>query len=342
MEAPTITSNGATGPLNVLVWHAHSPWMTAFVQGGHRYLVPYDARRGEWARGRCGRPWPANAVDIAPADLVDTDIDLVVLQRPREIDLAHEWLGRAPGTDVPAVYVEHNTPHQHAALTRHPLAGRSDIPLVHVTQFNRLMWDNGRCPSMVIPYGIPDPGHLYTGELPRAATIIHDPVRRCRITGTDLLAPLSDAAPIDVYGSGTERLADALHCPADRIAGAGDLAQDRLHEELARRRVFLHVPRWMSLGMSVLEAMYLGMPIVALGTTEVSASIPPEAGVVSTEPAILAEAVRQFVHEPMFAELAGKAARQWAQANFGLAEFLHTWDRLFGTLVGDRHSTSIG
>ncbi|WP_406276090.1 glycosyltransferase [Nocardia sp. NBC_00881] len=308
--------------------------MTSFVQGRHRYLLPYDAELGDWARGRRGRDWPGNAIEIAPADLADEDIDVVVLQRPHELDLVSEWLRRSPGSDLPAIYVEHDTPPEHAALTRHVLADRTDIQLVHVTHFNRLMWDNGRCPTTVIPHGVLDPGHLYTGELPRAATIINEPVRRWRITGTDLLDPLSDAAPIDVYGMGTEGLHRALRVDPQRVCGVGDFTQDRLHVELARRRVFVHVPRWTSLGMSVIEAMYLGMPIVALGTTEASASIPAEAGVVSTEPGILAEAIRQFLHEPMFAQLTGKAARHWAQANFGIDEFVARWDRLL-TYIAD-------
>lgn len=336
MEAPTTDPNGAAGPLNVLVWHVHGPWMTSFVQGKHRYLVPYDGHDGapgsEWARGRCDRPWP-NAIDIAPADLADANIDVVVLQRPKELDLVSHWLGRSPGADLPAVYVEHETPREHAALTKHPLAERTDIPLVHVTSFNRLMWDNGRCPNTVIPHGVLDPGYLYTGELPRAATIINEPVPRWRITGTDLLAPLSEAAPIDVYGTGTEGVHTALQVPPERVCGAGDFVQGRLHGELARHRVFVHTPRWTSLGLSVIEAMYLGMPIVALGTTEASASIPADAGIVSTEPDILAEAIRQFIHEPGFAELTGKAARHWAQANFGIDEFLSRWDRILADSV---------
>ncbi|WP_405164941.1 glycosyltransferase [Nocardia sp. NBC_01499] len=333
MEAPTTDPNGAAGPLNVLVWHVHGPWMNSFVQGEHRYLVPYDGRDGApgsaWARGRSG----PGTIDIAPDDLADENIDVVVLQRPKELDLVSQWLRRSPGTDLPAVYVEHDTPHEHAALTTHPLAERTDIPLVHVTHFNRLMWDNGRCPTTVIPHGVRDPGLLYTGELHRAATIINEPMPRWRITGTDLLGPLSEAAPIDVYGTGTEGVHTALRVSPERVCGAGDFTQDLLHTEVARRRVFVHTPRWTSLGLSVIEAMYLGMPIVALGTTEASASIPAEAGVVSPEPAILAEAIRQFMHEPVFAELTGKAARHWAQANFGIEEFLGRWDRLLADSV---------
>lgn len=33
---------------------------------------------------------------------------------------------------------------------------------------------------------------------------------------------------------------------------------------MARRRVYLHTARWTSLGLSLLEAMHLGMPVVAV------------------------------------------------------------------------------
>ncbi len=37
--------------LTILAWHVHGSWMTSFVQGGHRYLIPADGHQGEWARG---------------------------------------------------------------------------------------------------------------------------------------------------------------------------------------------------------------------------------------------------------------------------------------------------
>ena len=67
-----------------------------------------------------------------------------------------------------------------------------------------MMWDSGRAPTTVIEHGMPDPGPRYTGELPRAAAVINEPVRRARIVGTpDLAAELgkqSREAALARYG----------------------------------------------------------------------------------------------------------------------------------------------
>ena len=67
---------------------------------------------------------------------------------------------------------------------------------------------------------------------------------------------------------------------------------------MARRRVYLHPIRWTSLGLSLLEAMHLGMPVVALGTTEAPRRCRPRPGVVSTRLDVLADALRRLVDDP--------------------------------------------
>lgn len=308
--------------LRVLVWHVHGSWTTSFVQGGHTYLLPALAEGGPWGRGRCGRDWPDTAIELTPESLRDTDVDVLVLQRPEEFELAERWLGRRPGRDVPAVYVEHNTPAGHAATSRHPMADRDDLVLAHVTHFNELMWDNGRAPTTVIPHGVVDPGYRYTGELERAAVLINEPVRRDRIVGTDLLPVFGQAAPVDLYGMGL----DGLDIPG--VTLVGDLGQSDLHAEMARRRVYVHTARWTSLGLSLLEAMHLGMPPVALAATEATAAVPAGAGFVSSDVAALASAVRELIAEPERATHLGKAAREHALNHFGLEAFLRNWDAL--------------
>ncbi len=322
--------------MNILVWHVHGSWTTAFVQGPHRYLLPTLPERGPWGGGRpAAWDWPASAVEMTPAELADADVDVVVLQRPEELDLAQQWLGRTPGADLPAVYLEHNAPRGHAATSRHPAADRDDMLLVHVTHFNQLMWDAGSTPTTVVEHGIVDPGHRYSGELEAAAVVVNEPVRRGRITGTDLLPGFSRAAPLDVFGMGTDGLRAALGGDPD-VRELGDLPQDRMHAEMARRRAYLHPLRWTSLGLALIEAMHLGMPVVALATTEAAEAVPPGTGYCSTDPNRLAQALRELMAEPELARSLGAAARAHALDRYGLDRFLTDWDTVLnGAVLGD-------
>ncbi len=86
--------------------------------------------------------------------------------------------------------------------------------------------------------------------------------------------------------------------------------------------------RWTSLGLSLLEAMHLGLPVVGLATTEAVEAVPADAGVLSTRPERLWEAVRHFMDDADAARLAGKAARAAALERYGLDRFLTDWDQL--------------
>ena len=312
--------------MRVLLWHVHGSWTTAFVQGRHEYLVPVTADRGADGLGRARTyRWPASAVEITREEAADAEVDVVVLQRPHELPgRAAEWLGgRRPGREVPAVYLEHTAPQGRMNERRHVAADRDDLMVVHVTHFNELFWDCGSTPTRVIEHGIVDPGERYSGEVPAAAVVVNEAGRRGRVTGTDLLERLGAAVPVDLFGMRSGRLAGA-----PGVRSVADLAQDRLHAEMARRRLYLHPVRWTSLGLSLLEAMHLGMPVVALATTEVVEAVPPEAGVVSTRIEVLADAARRLVADPELARLMGKAARVAAPGRYGLERFLGDWAAL--------------
>jgi len=303
--------------LGVMLWHVHGSWTNAFVRGQHTYLLPTLPEGGPWGGGRSGHDWPAT-VEMGPDELADTDVDVVVLQRTEEIELAERWLGRRPGRDVPAVFVEHNTPKG----DKHPLADRDDVLIAHVTHFNEWMWDNRRAPTTVIEHGIEEPGARYTGDIARAAVVTNEPVRRWRITGTDLMPRFASIAPIDVFGMGLDGL--DFEC----VPPIGDLSHDRLHPEVARRRVYLHLTRWTSLGLSLIEAMQIGMPVVCLAATESVEAVPPEAGILSTNLDVLATGLRELMAEPELAARMGKQAREHALRRYGLARFLADWDEV--------------
>jgi hypothetical protein len=307
--------------VKILVWHVHGSWTTAFVQGSHDYLLPVLPDRGPDGLGRAHTwDWPASVVERSPEQLHDEHLDAVVLQRPGELELVQRWTGRRPGVDVPAVYLEHNAPEPHPVHSRHSLAGRGDIPLVHVTHFNRMFWDSGRAPITVIEHGVVDPGDGYTGELPHAAVVINEPNRRGRMVGTDLVREFAGMHPVDLFG-----MTDG---PLDGVTLLGDVPQGSMHAELARRRVYLHPMRWTSLGLSLIEAMHLGMPVVAVAATEAARAVPPEAGVVSNDMGELAAGLRYYLTDLEAARAAGKAARAHALDRYGLGRFLGDWDRL--------------
>ena len=304
----------------ILLWHVHGSYTTSLVQGGNIYYVPVLPDRGPDGRGRARTwTWPQNVIEVTPAEMRTLDIDLVIAQRPHELtSLIATWLGREPGRDIPVVYLEHNAPEGKInGGMRHPAADRSDVTIVHVTHFNELFWDCGSTRTRVIEHGIVDPGYRYTGELARGAVAINEAVRRARVTGTDILPRFAGALPLDIFGM-----------DAARLGGIEDPSQAVLHDEMPRRRVYLHPMRWTSLGLALLEAMHLGMPIVALATTEAVEAVPAGCGVVSNDIERLCGALRAYASEPDRAREDGRRARAFALERYGLQRFLDAWDRL--------------
>jgi hypothetical protein len=322
--------------MRILLWHVHGGWTDAFVRGSHEYLLPTLPERGPWGLGRGGRDWPDGAIEVAPTSLRDEPVDLVVLQRLEELELAEGLLGRRLGADVPAIFLEHNTPKPAAVTTRHPLADRSDLPIVHVTHFNRLVWDNGRAPTVVIEHGIPDPGYRYSGRIERMSFVVNEPVRRARIVGTDLLPKFAAAGGIDAFGMGVAALPAAIGLDGGRVSAVGELASTELHTAIAERRLYLHLARWTSLGLTLLEAMHLGVPVVVLQSTEASRAVPPGAGFLSTNVDELVAAARVLLEDPDAATRFGLAAREAVVERYHLARFLRDWDELAVDLV-ERH-----
>lgn len=320
--------------MRILLWHVHGSWTTAFVQGPHEYLLPVLPDRGPDGLGRARSwDWPTSVREVPPSVLPSEPVDVLIVQRPHELALAERWLGRG----VPTVYLEHNTPAGSSEWgvtgTRHPVAGRDDIPLVHVTHFNALFWDNGIAPVRVVEHGVIDPGPRYSGELARAAVVVNDPVTRGRIVGIDLLPRVAATAGVDVFGMRVTGLAGALGLRANAVGEYEDLPQHLLHQELARRRVYVHLTRWTSLGLSLVEAMTLGMPVVVLGTTAAMEAVPEGAGVVSTDVDRLVDAVRMYLSDPGEARRAGDVARAGALRRFGLRRFLADWDAVLKEVV---------
>jgi hypothetical protein len=314
--------------VRILMWDVHGGYTDSLVAGTHDYLFLRRDKSGRGGLARYGNSAPNNAYEVTADELHDQPPHLVLLQRLEEIELCAEHLGRRPGRDLPAIFLEHNTPKTDVPLTRHPLADAPSVLVVHVTHFNQLFWDCGRTRTRVIEHGVADPGLRYTGRLPRLAFVVNEPVRRWRVTGTDLLTNFADF-DVDAYGIDADLLPEAMRPAHQRVSFAGNLKPNQLYDAMAERRVYLHLNRWTSLGLSLIQAMLLGMPVVVLDATEASRAVPDAAGARSSDITELVTAARRLLADPTEAQRRGLIARHAALERYGLPRFLHDWDLAF-------------
>lgn len=269
--------------------------------------------------------WPFSGLGryVRPSEVAHLVLDAVVLQREEEIEWVTLWTGRRPGPDLPAVLMEHHPPeHPPWGATRHYLAGRDDIPIVHYSAHNELFWDCGDAPTHVIENGCPDPGYRYSGRMRHFGIATNSMPRRGRLVGTDLLPPLRAIAPCDIFGFGNEQ-----------VNGLGDRSPEQLYDELSQRRVYCHPMRWGGGGIALAEAMHLGMPVLALATTSVPDWVPAEAGLVTDNVRLFVQNAKDLIDDPGRCRDMGWAAREVALRRFGLGRFHSEWTSLLRRVV---------
>jgi glycosyltransferase involved in cell wall biosynthesis len=97
---------------------------------------------------------------------------------------------------------------------------------------------------------------------------------------------------------------------------------------LASRRVYVHLCRWTSRGLSLLEAMYMGMPVVALSASEAPEALAGSAAIVSKDISGLQQGILDYLLDPLAAADAGRRNRAHVGSRFSLPRFHADWDRL--------------
>jgi glycosyltransferase involved in cell wall biosynthesis len=104
---------------------------------------------------------------------------------------------------------------------------------------------------------------------------------------------------------------------------------------MAGHRFFFNPIRYTSLGLSVVEAMMVGLPIVGLATTEMPTVVRNGVnGWVDTRIDRLVDVMRQLVADRELARQWGEAARATALERFGIERFVADWDRVLRRACG--------
>lgn len=316
--------------LKILTWHTHGSYLLYLTQAPHDFYVLSRPGRPPGYGGRCGHlPWGPNVHDLPAAEAKRARFDLIVFQDDAQyLDDQYELLTPAQGR-LPKLYLEHDPPREHPVDSRHVVNAR-DVLVVHVTAFNRLMWDNGASPTRVIEHGVIDPGYRYTGELERALVVVNNIARRGRRLGFDLYSQIKREVDVDLVGMG-----------AEEAGGLGEVQHADLPAFAARYRLFFNPIRYTSLGLAVIEAMMAGLPVVALATTEMVTVIKDGVnGFIDTDPQRLVSRMRFLLDNPEEASRLGREARRTALARFGIARFAADWSDAFSHAVEQRQERS--
>jgi glycosyltransferase involved in cell wall biosynthesis len=95
-------------------------------------------------------------------------------------------------------------------------------------------------------------------------------------------------------------------------------------------RFYFNPIRYTSLPLSVLEAMEIGLPVVALATTELVTVIKDgENGFIDTNVDNLVRRMRQLLSDPEEARRIGEAGRRTVRERFGPERFAAGWEAAF-------------
>lgn len=304
----------------------HGSYLYYLSRTGHDIVVPVKPGRppGYVGLPPGNFPWPATLSEV-PADAVRRlSLDVVLFQSSEQWARDRHELLSPEQRRLPAIYLEHDPPRTSPFDARHPVDDPG-VLLVHVTPFNALMWDGGRTPARVIEHGVVVPESArYTGELPRALCVVNDIRTRGRRLGADLLDAWRETLPIDLVGMG-----------AEAAGGLGEVPHAALPAFAARYRVFANPIRWTSLGLAVCEAMMVGLPVVALATTEMATVVEDGVnGFSGTDPVRLADRIRDCLDDPALARRLSEGARRTARERFGIDRFVADWNRALADVTG--------
>lgn len=302
--------------LRVLTWHIHGNYLYYLTQAPFEFYLPKG--EGEGYGGRTpGFEWGDNVHDIPMDQIKNQEIDLILFQHRKNYEVDQYEILTEEQRKLPKIYLEHDPPQEHPTNTKH-WVDDPDMLLVHVTHFNKLMWDNNRTPATVIDHGVIVPEDIqYTGEIPKGLVVVNNLEKRGRRLGLDVFEQVREQVPLDLVGMG-----------AIDIGGVGEVPHDELPAFASKYRFFFNPIRYTSLGLSVCEAMMVGLPMVGLATTEMVTAVKNgKNGYVETDVQKLIDHMKQLIDNRDLAMKLSEGAKQYAADRFSINRFAADWEK---------------
>lgn len=298
----------------------HGNYLYYLTQVPHDFYLVVDNQRSTHHSGRSGTlPWGPNVHEAHVDSIREMEFDIVLFQSRNAWEKEQFAILTPQQRRLPRIYLEHDPPQEHPTNMRHWVTD-TRVLLVHVTHFNELMWDSDNVPTMVIEHGVKLlQAAQYTGELERGIVVVNNLDKRGRRLGADVYNRVSRQVPLTLVGMG-----------AERMGGHGEVPNGELPEFVSRHRFFFNPIRYTSLGLSIIEAMMVGLPIIGLATTElVSVIRNGDNGYVDTRIDRLVDAMKYLLQHPDDARTLGKGARRTAEERFNIDRFVEDWQEAF-------------
>src|SRR5690606_26357631 len=113
---------------------------------------------------------------------------------------------------------------------------------------------------------------------------------------------------------------------SEALGGIGEVHPMEMAAVESHYRFFFNPIRWTSCGLAVIEAMLVGMPVVAFATTEMATVIQDGVtGFAHTDPRRLQDSALRLLEDPAEAARIGAAGREAAMDRFGIDRFVSDW-----------------
>ncbi|ERJ57286.1 glycosyltransferase [Sphingobacterium paucimobilis] len=302
----------------IFTWNIHGSYLYYLSLGDYIIYVPYDEERSERYNGRGTTfPFPNNVIEVPIQEVQNITFDIILFQCDENYLVDQYEVLSEHQRGLAQIYIEHDPPWEHPTDAIHPVQD-SKVSLVHVTHYNRLMWKTSLPDVRVISHGVSIPTVPYQGTLKKGIVVINNLPSRGRMLGFDLFEEVRQHIPLDLVGMGAEEY------------GIGEVLHPQLPAFMSQYRFFFNPIRYTSLGLSICEAMMIGMPVVGLATTELSTVIKNEVtGFVHTDVKYLIEKMQLLLDVPSVAYDISHSATQSAKELFDIERFTRQWKELF-------------
>lgn len=306
-------------PLSIFTWHIHGTYLYYLSQGNYTIYIPVNNEKNEGYYGRGSTfPFGKNVIEVPAAEVKNIRFDCILFQTNKNWLIDQYEILSEEQRKLPRVYLEHDPPSHHPTDTKH-IMNDPDVIMVHVSHFNKLMWNSNSKTSTVIDHGVVMPNVSYGGELEKGIVVVNHLHQRGRKLGADIFKEVSKHIHLDLVGMGTKE-----------YGGLGEVLHPQLPEFISHYRFFFNPIRYTSLGLAVIEAMMAGLPVVALATTEYVTMIKNyETGFIHTDIDFLIHKMKLLLINQSWANEIGEHGKKYAAERFNIDRFTEEWENVF-------------